>query len=372
MKVGKIILPLSFLLIIFSLGISTIFKQDNLISISERRNLETKPKINKDDIISGKYFKNLESYLLDQISFREKFRTIKSLNELYIYRKLDNHNIIIKDGYATSISYPLSDKKINLYIKKINYIINNYLKTRNVHIYHTLIPDKNYYLIKKSKYPLINYKQLENKLSDNIMASYIDIFNKLNINCYYKTDSHWKQDYLVPVSNKILESMHMKTIDRVKISNSLSPFYGVYYGQAALPMKPDEIRYIETKETMNATVYQINKRTKGFEKVKMYQEDKLKDRLTDSYDLFLGGANTITVIENDLPNSGKTLYIFSDSYGRSLTPLLISNYKKIVLYDIRYIKTSSALEMIPIEDNSDVLFAYSILSLNVSSNIQEV
>lgn len=84
MKVGKIILPLSFLLIIFSLGISTIFKQDNLISISERRNLETKPKVNKDDIISGKYFKNLESYLLDQISFREKFRTIKSLNELYI------------------------------------------------------------------------------------------------------------------------------------------------------------------------------------------------------------------------------------------------------------------------------------------------
>lgn len=204
------------------------------------------------------------------------------------------------------------------------------------------------------------------------MASYIDIFDKLNVNCYYKTDSHWKQDYLVPVSNKILESMHMKTIDSVKISNSLSPFYGVYYGHAALPMKPDEIRYIETKETMNATVYQINKRTKEFEKVKMYQEDKLKDRLTDSYDLFLGGANTITVIENDLPNSGKTLYIFSDSYGRSLTPLLISNYKKIVLYDIRYIKTSSALEMIPIEDNSDVLFAYSILSLNVSSNIQEV
>ena len=370
MNVEKVLLPIMFTLTIFVLGITVVLKPDNLISISERRELTKKPEISIDTIENGKYFKNIETFLLDQIPFREGFRRLKSVNEFYILKKLDNHKIIIKDDYASKISYPLTEKSINLYIKKINQIQEQYLQNKKLNIYNLVIPDKNYYLITKNEYPTIDYEKLKNQISTGISGDFIDIFNELSLDSYYKTDSHWKQESIIKVANKILSQMDMETIEKIKECSTEKPFYGVYYGESALPLKYDVIRYVETEQIKNAKMYRINKKTKELEEGKIYYDDALEDELTDSYDFFLGGASTITVLENALATSDKTLYMFSDSFGRSLAPLLLSGYKRVVIYDVRYTKTSTALEKIPIEEKSDVLFAYNISSIDVSSNIQ--
>lgn len=370
MKNKSYVFIFTFILIVFLLGIITIVKQDNEISISERRKLTKFPNVSFESFANGNFFSDFEKYLLDQISFREGFRRIKAINEFYVLNKLDNHKIIIKDGYATKISYPLTEKSINLYIKKINQIQEKYLKDKNLNIYNLVIPDKNYYLIKNKEYPVIDYSNLKEKISNGISGEYIDIFDDLDVDCYYKTDSHWKQEKIVKVANEILRRMNMQEVEKIEVSQPFKPFYGVYYGESALPLDFDEIRYVTTKEIEKAKVYRVNQKTKELEEGKMYYEDAIDDKLTDSYDLFLGGASTITIIENELATSDKTLYLFSDSYGRSLAPLLLSNYKRIVIYDVRYIKTSKALEKVEIEENSDVVFAYSISSIDVSSNIQ--
>lgn len=370
MKNKSIIFSITFILIIFILGVSTIVKEDNIVSVSERRKLASMPKISIEQIMNGEFFKNIETYLLDQIPLRETFRRVKSINEFYVLKKLDNHKIIVKDGYATKISYPLKEKSINLYIKKLNQIEEKYLKNKNLNIYNLVIPDKNYYLINNNEYPLIDYLNLKNMLKSGINSEFIDIFDELNIDSYYKTDSHWKQEKIINVANKILKELKMPQIENFDVSNPLTPFYGVYYGESALPLNYDEIRYVETNQIKNATVYRVNSKSKELEKGKMYYEEVIDDKLTDSYDLFLGGASTVTVIENNTATSDKTLYLFSDSFGRSLAPLLLSNYKRVVIYDVRYIKTSKALEKVELLENSDVLFAYNISSIDVSSNIQ--
>ena len=369
MKKEKYFLPITFSLIIGILGISFFFKTDNKVSVSERRELYTRRNITDYKVMDGSLFEYFEKYLLDQIPLRENFRRLKSINTYYIYKKLDNHDIIVKDNHATKLSYEIDDNDINLYIKKINQIINKKINKENVNIYHSVIPDKNYYLIRNKEYPLLDYENLVKNVK-SINGKYIDIFEELSLDSYYYTDSHWKEDSIIPVANKILKNMNSEEIKNSKISTSLKPFYGIYYGESALPLKSEEIRYVTTTEIEYSTFYRYDSKSETFNKSNIYDIEKFNNKLVDSYDIFLGGASTIDYFDNKLVNNNKRLYIFSDSFGRSIAPLLLSNYNKVVLYDIRYMNVDTALKIMPIEENADVLFLYSTTSIDVSNNLQ--
>ena len=96
---------------------------------------------------------------------------------------------------------------------------------------------------------------------------------------------------------------------------------------------------------------------------KIYDYDKLK--LLDKYDKYLSGASSIIDIVNPTSNSNKELIVFRDSYGSSLIPLLIDGYKKITVIDIRYVSSKILNNYIKF-NNQDVLFMYSILTINNS------
>ena len=85
--------------------------------------------------------------------------------------------------------------------------------------------------------------------------------------------------------------------------------------------------------------------------------------------MFLGGSKSLITIENPDALSDKELIIFRDSFGSSLTPLLIESYSKITVIDIRYIMSSN-LGMFVDFDNQDVLFMYSLPVLNNSSTLK--
>ena len=80
-------------------------------------------------------------------------------------------------------------------------------------------------------------------------------------------------------------------------------------------------------------------------------------------------TNTLTsfliTIENDKAKSDKELYIFRDSYGSSLTPLLIDEYKKITMIDLRYISSMALNSLVEFKEGQDVLF---ILCSDVVNN----
>ena len=376
------ILIVSFLSIIVSLGLTTLIKSPDSISLSERRKLKSIPKINYADITSGQYFTDFESALLDQIPYRDTFRTIKSLNLFYLYHQKDNHQVFIKDGYAAQITYPLSNNKITLFIKKVNYLIDNYFKNitndtndvssntnkkNNINFYTSVVPDKAYYLVKNNEYPLINYKYLEDKVARNL-PNYISLFSLLNIDDYYKTDTHWQNNKLIPVASNLLEHMQMNNEIKVTNKKTLSPFYGVLYGQSALPLKNDIITYIETDKSIKTKMYHTNLKTGVLEEGQIYVPKNINSN--DPYDIFLGGANNVIILDNEEITNGKTLYLFSDSFGRSLAPLLISDYDKVIIIDLRYIKMSSYVDKYGLNSNSDVLFLYSIQSIDLISNLQ--
>ena len=85
--------------------------------------------------------------------------------------------------------------------------------------------------------------------------------------------------------------------------------------------------------------------------------------------MFLGGEVSKLTIENPNAKTDKELVIFRDSYGRSIIPLLIDDYAKITVVDTRYQLPQILLMDVNFE-NADVLFLYSTIVLNASSEMK--
>ena len=108
-----------------------------------------------------------------------------------------------------------------------------------------------------------------------------------------------------------------------------------------------------------------NYETKKYTQI--YDYDKIKS--LDKYDIYLSGASSIIDIVNPTSISNKELIVFRDSYGSSLIPLLIDGYKKITVVDIRYV-SSRILDKYIKFNNQDILFMYSVLTINNSFSIR--
>ena len=359
-----IVVSISFVLFIIS--IINILSPIKDISYSERRKLAGFPEISVNSIINGEFTKELEQYSLDQFVFRDKFRSLKAYFDLSVLNKTDNNNIYLIDGNVFKMEYPLKIDSVSNMGKKMNQIYDLYLNDMNV--FYSIIPDKNYFVKNKNKYLTIDYKRLEEIMSENINnMKYINIMDQLELDDYYKTDTHWRQERLGNVVSTIARGMEFeKDLNDIEYStNTYSPFYGVYYGQSALNIKPDSLTYLTTDNMKNISVYNLEGPQGQVKVAAIYDKEKLGKM--DSYDVFLSGATPLLTIDNPSNPSDKELIIFRDSFASSLAPLLIEEYSRITMVDLRYINHESLDDFIEFS-NQDVLFLYSTLIIN-NSNI---
>lgn len=336
------------------------------ISTSERRPLAQFPELSVETVLSGEFITKFEDYTLDQFPARDTFRQLKSMFHFYVMRQSDNNDIYIEDGYAAKLEYPLNTNSIDYANQRFDKIYNKYLKNTNTKIYFSVIPDKSFYIGKENGYPTMDYEKLFADIqSNNEWATYIDITNKLSVSDYYKTDTHWRQENIVDVAQLLCEKMGVTQPDKNSFTTQEvnKPFYGVYYGQAALPM-PSEKMYILTNDTLQncvVTDFETNKKTV------IYDSTMLESK--DLYDYYLSGAKALLTIENPNAKTDKELVIFRDSFGSSIAPLFVESYAKVTLIDIRYISSDFIGNFVKF-NNQDVLFLYSTLVLNSSSTLK--
>ena len=93
----------------------------------------------------------------------------------------------------------------------------------------------------------------------------------------------------------------------------------------------------------------------------VYDPAMLQSR--DLYDLYLAGSKSLLTIENPNATTDRELIIFRDSFGSSLTPLLVQDYKTVTLVDVRYLNSAVLGNYLDFH-GQDVLFLYSTLVLN--------
>lgn len=331
------------------------------ISDSERRQLAQFPEVSGERVLDGSFMTDFEDYALDQFPFRDRFRQLKSLTHYYALRQSDNNGIYLAEGSAVKQEYPLNETSVSYALKRLNAIYDAYLTESDV--YMAIVPDKGYYLAEDSGQLALDYAALLAMMEEGApWAVHIDLTAALDGDCYYRTDTHWRQEMLLPAATVLCEAMGATapSAEDYTLTQLERPFYGVYYGQAALPLEPDTLCLLES-DLLSACVV-TNYETGAAASV--YDMDKLTSR--DLYDVFLSGSAALLTIENPQAKTDRELIVFRDSFGSSMIPLLLQDYAVVTVIDTRYVAPEYLGRLVDFH-GQDVLMLYSTLVLNNSA-----
>lgn len=338
---------------------------------AERRDPAPFPELSVDTVMkdgteySDSFMSKFETYSLDTFPFRDFFRTVKALCANYVFGQMDNNNIFISDGYAAEMQESIDNESLEHAAERITFIYNQFLKDKGIKPYLSIIPDKAYFTAEKSGHLSMDYDAFVSQMTNSLsFAEYIDIFPTLSLEDYYKTDTHWRQEQLGETAKLLAENLGVPYGGNFDVQHLDFPFYGVYYGQAALPMPAEDMYYLTSPTWQNLKVFDHQNNRE----ISVYDMEKAVGK--DPYDMYLSGELSKVTIENPNALTDKELVIFRDSFGRSIIPLLIDSYAKITVIDIRYIPNSAFLGNWVEFDNQDVLFLYSTLVLNQSSEMK--
>lgn len=352
-KTKNIIVSVGFFSIIILVFLANIIVKDKEISLEERRKLAQFPKVSISKILNGDFTNNFDKYVTDQFIARNTFRSIKSFASINIFRQKDNNKLFEKDGAIYKMEYPLNTNNVQKSADKINEIYEKYLQ--NMNVYYSIIPEKNYYL-ESDDHLKMDYNELLKIVNGTLKDfNYIDISKSLELEDYYRTDLHWKQEKIGNVVDTIRRNMGLKQEDAEYEIKNVGEFYGTYYGQLGVKVKPDNMYILTNEEIENCITY--NYESKEYDKI--YS----KKNTADKYDIYLSGATPLITVENPNANTEKELLLFRDSFGSSIAPLLVQDYKKITLIDTRYISSKLLDQYIEFKEQ-DVLFLYSSIVLN--------
>lgn len=348
--------------LVFGMSLWCWFKKPVESSESERRVLAQFPELSQESILSGEFMGEFETYALDQFPVRDSFRGMQSFLTLHVFGQLDTGGLYVQDGYLAKMEYPMSEQMLDHAAERFQFVYDSYLAGKDKNIYFSIVPDKNYVLAEESGRLSMDYDALVQYMRERTdYMEYIDIMPLLEAEDYYRTDTHWRQERITDIADTIAEGMGV-TLQADYTETELSePFYGVYYGQLALPVQPDTIRYL-TNDTLEECIVTVHD-TGVPVQTAVYDMEKATGR--DPYEMFLSGANALMTIENPNAATDRELLVFRDSFGSSLVPLFAEEYAKITLVDIRYVQSGMLGQLLTFKEQ-DVLFLYSTLVLNNS------
>ena len=338
------------------------FKPASASSDAERRPLAQFPELNGEGLISGQFMKDFADYAVDQFPLRDSFRTLNACLTYYLLGQKDNNGIYLHDGYAAKMEYPLDESSVRNAVNRFTELYEMYLTRCDVRF--VLVPDKGYYLARDAGALSLDYEELYDRMETELpWADFIDLRDCLSIDSVYRTDPHWRQEQLLPAAQVIADRLgvSLPEFTREKIDR---PFYGVYYGQAALPMEPETMYYLtnDVLEGCTVTIHDNGTTAQVLDKTKLGSRDL--------YDVFLSGGAAVLEISNPAGTAGKELIVLRDSFGSSMVPLLIHDYETVWVLDTRYVNPG-LLERFVDFGEQDVLLLYSVLILNNSSALRK-
>ena len=372
-KIRNLILTLVFVVFIFGFALAGLIQKDRKFSEMENRNLAEMPKFSWQNLKSGKFTSDIESYMSDQIFLKDNLVTLKTGCENLMLKNYQNGVYLGKDGYYLQ---QYTENKVQI-DKNIKYI-NDWAKLINESLPIKFLVAPNSVCVNSDKLPkfavndnqLDSIKHIEEKLSDRISLfnAYDSLKNKQKNGeqVFYKTDHHW-------TANGARIAFEVLTADEEKIAPNdydasvvRDDFYGTLYSKAPSALtKPDSIVYPKHSE-------------KSKYSVSYAKENKTADSLIDNsfldkkdkYAAFLGGNFARVDIKNDEAAVNKKVLVLKDSYANSMIPYLADEYSEIIVVDMRYyhFEKQTVSELIKNEGIDEVLMIYNMDFINSDDN----
>lgn len=331
------------------------------VSQSERRPLEKMPEFTASSVSTAAFMGGFEGFAADSFVFRDGLRTLRALVVFDVFFQTDKGGLYRGDAGAGKIER-VNEVSVRQTAAKITQLAQG---LEGLNLYYSFVPDKSIYAGKKL--PGFDAGTVKRILAAGVSgAAFIDLAGVLAAEDYYRGDLHWDQARLSGVLDALGDAMDFADrMDADFDANSIGVFEGVYAGQLALPLAPDKMTYLTNPVLENAVVRYLNPRGAVLEEGLMYDLAAFSGR--DPYDLFLGGAQPLVVIDNPAAATERRLYIFRDSFSSSLAPLLVPAYAQVTLIDLRYMDSRALPRFVDFAPGSDVLFLYSSQIMNNAS-----
>ena len=277
-----------------------------------------------------------------------------ALPEVYVY-----------GGYAVSTGAGFDQQSLDYAARKFRQLYDSVLTANTGHIYLSVIPDKGSFTAPPEGYtPAVADETAQALLSRLDFVRYVDIAPLLELEDYYRTDPHWRQECLADVARTLLQAMGGQLTEDFQENTVDTPFFGSYAGKAAEPLTADTLRYLTDAVLDACTVYDYETEA---------QESLYDPTAVDTdtpYDLYLQGSRSLLRVDSPLSAAEETLVVFRDSFGSSLIPLLAQHYRTIYAVDIRYLSSQLLGRFLTLDGSEDVLFLYSTMVLQNSRTMK--
>lgn len=275
--------------------------------------------------------------------------------------KADENGIFNVGEYYFKVMEPYQEPYMHGMSDKLNFIKDNILK-EDMKAYYGIIPDKTYF-VQNEYYPKNNYYEMVNILNEEVdNIQYIDLFNILELEDYYKTDHHWRQEKILKVANTLGKHMDFTVNKKEFKEKEYEAFKGVYSEYIENP-KEEKLIYLTNELLDNAKVEVYGQEVR----TGVYKEEVLNTETP--YHLFISEPSPFVDITNSQSEEKRELIIFGDSFANSLIPLLLKSYSRITLIDLRLVSTLYLTELIEFEEQ-EVLFIYNTSVINRSAMLK--
>lgn len=329
---------------------------------SERRLPAKFPDVKLSAILSAGFMHKFEDYAADNFVFRDGFRALHSFTVLDILRQTDKSGLYRSKNVGLGEFRRTDAASFRQSAEKIKKAADS-CGAQSLHIYYAIVPDKSVYA--ENYMPGFDLAEAESILLDVLGGyTYIPLADTLQAESFYRTDLHWNQSMISGAANHLLDGMGAAANAAAFPIVTGGDFRGVYAGQLALPTPADVLRY---EDVPGLRVHYLDEKTLRFEPGPVYDSGRFSG--IDPYDMFLRGPQPLIIIENDAAPQ-RALYLFRDSFGSSLAPLLTTAYSSITVIDLRYIHLSLLNQFVDFIPGSDALFLYSSQIFNNPSVLQ--
>lgn len=205
MKTKQIITVCLLAAFLAGFGLWSVLRTPDAVSQAERRPLAQRPAFTAAGFLSGKFSDALDDFAADQFPLREQLRTLRSLVSYDVMGQRDVNGVYLSQGYAAKLDFPLNTTSVERAGGAVPVCVRHIsLRAPTPRSTCQVIPDKGYFMAPSSGRPSMDYDALVSQLRESTpYMTYIDLFDLLTIDDYYRTDAHWRQERLEPVARRI-------------------------------------------------------------------------------------------------------------------------------------------------------------------------
>ena len=321
------------------------------------------------------YMDDIETYLSDHLAGRELWVVASNKMER-LAGKQEINEVFTSDDRMIQVFKEYNEETVSASLEAIDIFAAKFpdvpmyfmLAPTSQEIYSSLMPSYGGYLSEKAFIEGC-YGKTEN-LTPIDCLSFLSGHRDEYI--YYRTDHHWTSlgAYYAYAAAARQLGYNAYGLNAFNIETASSSFRGTLFSKTLdSTVTPDSIDYYHlasNEPTVKMTVFDGREQT---EYDSLYVRDYLA--VKDKYSSFTGSNSPLITIETDVDN-GKSLLLIKDSYAHSLVPFLSKHYSKITMVDMRYINVGLDYFSINVNDYSQVLISYNVISFAGDQNLPKL